>query len=84
MLKAMPVFRYFDYGHNAECDQGEKGIHPRPVWLWYIPETNNLLTSPQQQVGSTEPPGGTSKAGSNLVAHDLDVLERRLPEIIPT
>ena len=25
MVKAMPVFRYFDYGHSAEFVQGKKG-----------------------------------------------------------
>ena len=25
MVKAMPVFRYFDYGHSAELVQGKKG-----------------------------------------------------------
>ena len=47
MVKAMPVFRYFDYGHNTKFVQGKKGIHPRPVWLWYILEINSLLTSLQ-------------------------------------
>ena len=31
MVKAMPVIRYFDYGHSTEGAQGKKGIHPRPV-----------------------------------------------------
>ena len=25
MVKAMPVIRYFDYGHSAEGAQGKKG-----------------------------------------------------------
>ena len=84
MVKAMPVFRYFDYGRSVECAPSKKGDPSTPCIIAYIPETNSLLTSSQTQVGSAEPPRGTSKAGSNLVAHDQDVPERRPPEIIPT
>ena len=30
-VKAMSVFRYFDYGRSAEFGHGKKGIRPRPV-----------------------------------------------------
>ena len=28
MVKAMPVFRYFDYGHSADFAQGTRGWGP--------------------------------------------------------
>ena len=84
MVKAMLVFRYFDYGHSAECAPGEKGDPSTPCIIVVYPIDKwpaNFITT---QVGSAEPPGGTSKAGSNLVAHDQDVPEQRMPEIIST
>ena len=64
MVKAMHAFRYFDYGHSAEFVQGGKkgggggggGGRPRPVKLWYITETDSLLTSLQSKCGQQNHP----------------------------
>ena len=56
MVKAMPVFRYFDYGHSTSFVQGKTGIRPRPVKLWYIKETYSLLTSLQPKYGQQNHP----------------------------
>ena len=37
MVKAMPVFRYFDYGHSAECAQGKKGDPSTPCIIVVYP-----------------------------------------------
>ena len=84
MVKAMPVFRYFDYGHSAECAQGKKGDPSTLCIIVVYPRDKKPASFITTHVGSAEPPGGTSKAGSILDAHDQDVPERRPPEFIPT
>ena len=61
MVKAMAVFRYFDYGHSAECAQGQKWDTPTPCIIVVHPRDKwpaNFITT---QVGSAEPPEVTAK-----------------------
>ena len=84
MVKAMPVFRYFDYGHSAEFVRGKKGDAPTSCKIMVYPRDKKPVNFITTHVESAEPHGGTSTAGSNLVARDQDVTDRRPPEIIPT
>ena len=84
MVKAMPLFQYFDYGHSAEFVQGKKGGSIHALYNCGISQRRIAVKFIANQAGSAEPPGGTNKAGSNLVAHDQDFLEQRPPEIILT
>ena len=83
MVKAMPVFRYFDYGRSAEFVQGKKGDPSSSCNVVY-PGDKYPVNFIATQVRSVEPPGSTIKTGSILVAHAQEVLKRLPPEIIPT
>ena len=84
MAKAMPIFRYFAYGHSAEFVQGKKRDPSSSCRIVVYPRDKYPVNFVATKVRSAEPPGGTSKTGSILVAHDKDVLELRPPEIMYT
>ena len=77
MVKAMLVIWYFDYGHSTEYVQGKKGDPSSSCIIVVYPKDKQPVNFIAAIVPSAEPPGGTNKAGSILVARDQDVLERR-------